>query len=461
MAHIDIANIPSELKYLPQWVNWRIEIRNGKRTKVPYCAKTARKAKCEPVPKDGKEPTPEEYAAARATWADFETAVESIPKFDGIGFQLTVADPFAGVDLDDCVHGGVLEPWAQAIVDRLASYTEISPSGKGIRVFVKARIPGSRRRKGAVEIYDRARFLTVTGNRLCRTPATVENRQGELDDLYARIFVSEDSSPAPARATVPVDLADSEIIEKALASNDGFRRLWSGDVSGYQSQSEADLALCNHLAFWTGCDAERIDRLFRMSALYRPKWERAYYRERTLHKATQGVSDTYRLSAAPVNTQTVKPLPEPDKSIRTNQIADAITLRTYFARDVGDELYVYQDGTYSPHGRRYVRERVKEVLLDWGRPDQWSLYRAREVEGYILADATQLWDRPPVDIVNVRNGLLKVRTAELRAHSPDFLSTVQLPVSFDPKADCPAWDEFCREVFPEDCADTLDRKSVV
>jgi hypothetical protein len=90
-------------------------------------------------------------------------------------------------------------------------------------------------------------------------------------------------------------LSDTEIVSKALTASNGerFSRLWAGDASGYGSHSEADLALCGMLAFWSGGVAARIDALFRQSGLYRKKWEREDYRERTIAEALKGKSEFY------------------------------------------------------------------------------------------------------------------------------------------------------------------------
>ena len=103
----------------------------------------------------------------------------------------------------------------------------------------------------------------------------------------------------PVAAAEPVDngLSDSEVIQKALAASNGvrFSRLWNGDTSGYGSHSEADLALCGMLAFWTGGDATRIDTLFRQSGLYRKKWDRNDYRNRTIREALSGKTEFYKV----------------------------------------------------------------------------------------------------------------------------------------------------------------------
>jgi putative DNA primase/helicase len=83
-------------------------------------------------------------------------------------------------------------------------------------------------------------------------------------------------------------LDDRDLLDRAFAAANGpkFRALWQGEINGYASASEAELALINMIAFWTGPDEHRIDQLFRQSGLIRPKWEqREEYRAATIAKA--------------------------------------------------------------------------------------------------------------------------------------------------------------------------------
>jgi primase-polymerase (primpol)-like protein len=203
-------------------------------------------------------------------------------------------DGFAGVDLDECRNPetGEVEPWALEIVCGLDSYTEVSPTGTGLKIFVRGELPSGRRRKGQVEMYDRSRFFTTTGHQLTDAPTTMKGRQEELSRLHLRVFGPEKPSQGKRtgwEAGARVALADSELIERGMhaANGEKFARLWAGDTREYatpgnEGRSEADLALCSLLAFWCGPDEERIDRLFRQSGLYRQKWERADYRSLTL-----------------------------------------------------------------------------------------------------------------------------------------------------------------------------------
>lgn len=267
--------IPADLRERRQWVVWRAETRNGKETKVPYRSSS---------------PDVRASTTDAGTWATFEqtaAAVERV-KADGLGFVFSPDDPFCGIDLDGCRNeNGELNPTATAIVSRLDSYTELSPSGRGVHVIVRARLDGGRCRRGPVELYDRGRYFTMTGALLPGVPHTPTPRQRELDEL--RVLLFPPPKPAADAAPAMVIADDRELLDRAFEARNGadVRRLWEGDAAGYSSHSEADLALCAHLAYWTGGDPARIDALFRSSGLMRPKWERDDYRQRTIERALE------------------------------------------------------------------------------------------------------------------------------------------------------------------------------
>ena len=146
----------------------------------------------------------------------------------------------------------------------LDSYTERSVSGTGYHVVVRANLNGRGRHPEGIGVFQDDRFFYFTRRARPGTPTTIEERQAELD-AGARPLPAEAAGDVNAlhiRTRQPVDLDDRELIEKAMAAKNGadFARLWNGDSQGYASQSEADLALCNMLAFWTGRDADRIDQ---------------------------------------------------------------------------------------------------------------------------------------------------------------------------------------------------------
>lgn len=139
-----------------------------------------------------------------------------------------------------------------------------------------------------------------------------------------------------------------------------------------------------------------------------------------------------------------------DDQFSVSFVAEAITAKYRFARDAGGRLHIFRAGNYHPDGASFIRQQVKRLLDRMRISSKWTSHRAEEVVKYIEVDAPALWEKPKHDVINVLNGLLDVNSRTLSPHSADFLSPVQLPVTFDPNARCPAWDKFIGEVFPED-----------
>lgn len=265
------AAFPRDLCLLPQWVAWRIERREGKPTKVPLNARTGRMA----------------LTTAPSTWATIEEVIPfARANGYGAGFVFSATDPFVGVDLDSCIAGEEIEPWAWEIARALATYTEVSPSGTGLHCIARATLPPGGKRKGKIEMYDRARFFTITGDlAFDEWPLGVGERQAAIDELHARLFPPPATPPRGAATPTPLHkLDDPDVVRRAMGAANGqkFARLWLNQGHEYTSDSEADAALVAMLAFWTGPDAERLDALFRQSGRMRDKWERASYRDRTI-----------------------------------------------------------------------------------------------------------------------------------------------------------------------------------
>lgn len=298
---IAAESIPAALANAPQWVLWRYEERDGKPTKPPYQSDGRHASHTDP-----------------STWGELPRILKRYQRggWDGIGFVLSDYDPLGGIDLDHCIaETGEIEPWAQAIIERIDSYTEISPSGKGVRIFLKGELPiefprGGRKLTGlgedghgAIEVYCRLRYLTYTGRHIAGTPVDIEPRAEVFTALCLELFPPK--SPAQTLSSTntptPLSLSDAELLAKMFASHSGLSliRLWNGDTSAYDGdESRADCALLAHLAFWTQKDEAWMDRLFRQSQLYREKWEREDYREWTLAKACEGVTEVYESSQA-------------------------------------------------------------------------------------------------------------------------------------------------------------------
>jgi putative DNA primase/helicase len=282
-------NIPRRLATGKRFVLWRWELREGKWTKPPY------------QPNGQLASVDDPY-----TWSTFAVALDAYAsgKFDGIG--RTAEDGIVGVDQDHCVENGNIEPQARARVDLLDSYTEVSPSGTGLRTFVWGRLPDGGRRKGNLELYDSGRYLTLTGHRVDGLPAAVMDRPAQILELHRQIFgVSENGSNAALSASTSGSFSPTayQVLDKARGHKNWalWDRLLRGDCSNYardgnDGESEADSALCCLAAFYTR-DPFVIDTIVRGSGLMREKWDRADYRERTIAHALETVKERYDWSA--------------------------------------------------------------------------------------------------------------------------------------------------------------------
>lgn len=134
-------------------------------------------------------------------------------------------------------------------------------------------------------------------------------------------------------------------------------------------------------------------------------------------------------------------------------VAEEITDGEHYARDEGGKLYHYKDGAYRRYGERTILTQVKHVLQAHRAANKWSSHLADEVVRYIRADAPELWERPPLRQINLKNGIYDLDSKRLLPHDPAFLSAVQIPVDFDPEAKCRAWEKFVSTIFPADAID--------
>ena len=324
--------VPSTLRDREQWIAWRYQWDDDRDewTKVPR------------DPSGG-------YASTTDpdTWTTFTDAVDYHERggtdTDGLGFVFAEDGTVAGVDLDDCrdPDTGELEDWAADVLDTVETFAEVSPSGTGLHLFLLGFVPGDNRAdvpdaEGHIEMYDSGRYFTVTGATVDDAPDEVRQMNDELGAIHSEYIASDDgqttlddaetgdsgavdadsgrSNPTlDADTGGSADLSDTEVVEKAKDAENGrkFKQLWNGRTAGYDSHSEADLALCGILAFWTGGDRAQMDRLFRESGLYRDKWDEDRggdtYGELTIGEALTGQTEFYDPDSARGDEDTATP----------------------------------------------------------------------------------------------------------------------------------------------------------
>lgn len=288
-VRVNLHGIPADLKATDHWLLWRWSWIGDKYTKVPVELgrhyKTGRVCTFH---------VPSNEPSCWQAFADVAAAVKITQRADapflGAAFRFDASDPFAFIDLDHCRdrQTGTVEPWAINIIRRFHSYTEVSPSGTGIKIIIRGRKPGPRCRAAGspIELYDSTQFSTITGHQLAVAglplPADVEDRQAELVALYGELFpaatVPVRNAPQgevpPAR---PSDLSDAWIIDRLSR-----KPYWHGP-----NKSEQDLQLANLIAYYVGPDAARVEQILFASPARRPKWKRADYVARTIDRAIE------------------------------------------------------------------------------------------------------------------------------------------------------------------------------
>lgn len=272
MPDFNYQNIPEELRNLKQWGNFQLKWipERKKNTKLPINAYDGTAGK-------SNEPS---------TWSDFDTALRGLDKIeraDGLSFYF--ANGYVGLDIDsidDDLYAYLHGDGSDAnIVNRIKvltknTYMEVSQSGKGIHAIFKGKIPGKHRRKGQYEMYEKGRFFALTGNTIGKTDIQSLN-QSEMKRLYEYLFGKDKIIPfSPSNELQSFDLSVPEIIKRAEASRTGKRFdlfMKGGWEQFYNSQSEADMAFANDLAFWCGRDFHKMDTIFRNSSLMRDKYD--------------------------------------------------------------------------------------------------------------------------------------------------------------------------------------------
>ncbi len=450
------------LKQMPIWVVWKYEHINGKRTKVLYSAIIKRKSGTN--------------AKYKNTWTSYQEACNSAmtENFDGVGF--VIPRGYAVIDMDH-VDGTTVPEDIVAMVD---SYMEVSPSGEGRHLIAKVdlnqipveegKLSGEYYMKNphnGLELYIGGltnRYMTFTGN-VVHESDVQEATQGVLKFLeqYMRRDIWQKNKMTVPPAVGIKLLSDEEILIVAgqKAKNaDKFLKLYEkGDTSDYGSGSEADLALCNYFAFYSGGDEEAIDRLYRSSALMREKWNRDDYRNTTIKKAIALCNGVFYTGTIP------KPdfIFEDDKGrrhVNCPLLAKHFREHQYMlsVRDSGRggvQRYIYERGCYRPYADEMIKGVIKGYITEY---DEWLLHM-RDVNEVFQQLITDLHFVNSDDInseeglINFENGLLELETMKLLPHRTDVLSTIQLPCEWTGKnAATPIFDSFLNTLTDGDAA---------
>jgi hypothetical protein len=226
--------IPQELKDRNQWIVWKIIQRDGREIKIPY--------QIDGRPAKTDDPT---------TWSSFDECVKVVHNFKGLGYVFSAGDPYTGIDLDSCLDPdtGSISEWAKPWLNKLNSYSEVSPSGTGIKVWVRGKFPFGNGKNvklpqhpaingktAGVEAYDHKRYFAVTGKRVKNLPAACEDRQGELNEFYDHFFKID----SPGKGLIVSKPTPLSVIERARRYLDRV----PGAISGQAGHNQTFKAAC-------------------------------------------------------------------------------------------------------------------------------------------------------------------------------------------------------------------------
>lgn len=438
-------NTIDELKNRKVWMLWKKQERSGKTSKMPFSA--AGKA-CG---------TNETY---RDTWVSYEAAAQAVKaqKADGVGFKIPNGMFFLDID-----HLDLNDPMVNALVERFDSYTEYSVSGTGIHVYglcdtsameeIVVDKEGKQKLSdgyymhhpsNGLELYIGEltnRFAAFTGNVIADKPfrdctQDVRHVLNQYMKKPAKIRAASNDSKAMKTAGTNLDKQAEAVIRRLKKQQNypKFRRLFEeGYPNDGKTQSEYDQVLCALIAFQTP-DPELIDAVFRKSALYRDKWEREDYRSQTIEKA---IALCNRKKA---KQKAVPPFIKTDEKGR--QSISAPLLAKYVrenldyiqVRDKGNQAalrYVYEDGVYRLYDQNMLYGIIKQYIANYNE-ELVKMSVVKEAAQLILSDLNFIpQDALNADesVINFQNGLLKISgdSWELLPHSPDTLSTIQIP----------------------------------
>jgi len=293
-----VKGLPKQMSMYDHWIVWKLEQKIGKDKpdKIPYNPHNGQRASST----DSK------------TWGTFDdtVAVYNTGTYDGIGFVFDRSDPYIFIDIDHCINEfGKITGEAWRDVKLFNTYTEISQSGTGIHIIGMGSNPGGDHKghkNGNIEFYTQGRFVAMTGHIYtdCDNGQKWENITYQPYSMLRPFYKHYFSKPevinkalVKSQGKINVssnDLSDEDVIKICgyAKNSPKFESLWRGDISGYNSPSEADMALVSILTFYTR-DPNQLQRLLLRSGLNRDKHNRADYITRTIEAALSTVTETF------------------------------------------------------------------------------------------------------------------------------------------------------------------------
>ncbi|HBC4905392.1 TPA: phage/plasmid primase, P4 family [Staphylococcus aureus] len=443
--------IPQELKLVSNWVLWRAEWNEKQQNygKVPYSINGYRAS-----------------TTNEKTWCDFESVsieYEVDEQYSGIGFVLSDDNNFVCLDIDNAIDkkGQINSELALKMMQ--LTYCEKSPSGTGLHCFFKGKLPDNRKKKRTdldIELYDSARFMTVTGctigqSDICDNQEVLNTLVDEYfkENLPANEVVREESN-------TNMQLSDEDIINIMMKSKqkDKISNLLQGNYESYfESSSEAVQSLLHYLAFYTGKNKQQMERIFLNYNNLTDKWEskrgNTTWGQLELDKAINNQSEVY----SPFND--------------FNVIFEKETVKDKLKR-LGNEERAYMEQLWIEEGSKgrkptvispnrcahLLKENLNFILFDLEENTKLAMYRAEE--GIYTQNVSYIkrvisWLEPKLNsnkadeviyhlknrvdiksktnspvLIPVKNGVFNRKTKQLESFTPEYVFTTKINTAY-------------------------------
>jgi putative DNA primase/helicase len=456
-------NIPEELKIDGLWCGWKL----CERGKVPYNLVTGSYAK----------------ANDKSTFHPFKIALENISKYyafdkDGKqigGIGLGVFNGYSAIDIDHCIdEDGNLSDMATDIIDYCNSYTEISPSGTGIRIIFKTKSELNKiyyyvnNSNIGLEIYlsdQTSKYVTITGN--VKMKASIV----DIDISYILDKYMKKGTMSVQHDTDTGEVVDSETKDFNINHYDKdiiLKELWYSDAPGSgDNESELDLKLCNKLAYYLKGNFSAINDAFMSSPYYQSKddahikkWEiRTDYREITIKKSIKLYQSNDNGNYTLTDTGNAHRFVDRYGSVVRYNVDnnmwmyyngefwqhDVYNNVRNFAESIAEELRMKANTVSYEEERKAILSNVKRILQSNGKT---SLLKESEHVGDIPV-TNQSFDTDKY-LLNTSSGVVDLRSGDIKAHDKALMLSQYTSYEVDMKNEPVKWLEFLNDIFEND-----------
>lgn len=426
--------LPDELTKNPYWICWKGEERNGKIVKIPIAPWS--------TGHDGP---------ASVTNADNYTTFDEVLKTArkkqyGIGFVFTDKNPFVGIDFDHCIEGENISNEVTDWISRFDSYTEMSPSKKGVHVLIKGTLPKAiRNEKHGVEAYSNGRFFTITGDVSKKTPMEIKESQSSLNELIERYGGETEWDIKPVFEKAPREGEKEHSDDWAVRLATWLRR------KGYNEED----ALETLIMWWRTSPSYKNDASAKpwlkrkIESAYSPETPYGYWFKQEPRKYEIGENLQLKKHHYPFVIEKEDSNGNVRQSINTGLLADYILCNGAVFKTFNDtsEIMVYNRGVYVD-GEKRVESEAQGLVVEAVGSGMVKNIQTNEVIGYTRRATyveRNIFEQDP-NIIACETGVLNTETGEFMEHDPDYNMLSKIPVIYNPALDCPRWKKFLSEV---------------